>query len=225
MAGPAQIVPSHMRDFQLGIVRFDRNDSPAIQPSPGVSPCSSPRSASNCMPTQMPRNGAPRYERLRSRASTMPSIARRPRRQSARRRRRAARSGRPANLFRVGGDGDRRLDAAFARGPLESLGRRMQVAGSVINDGDVQDQDSRAGNRPKRSASAPNPDVGGARSLLAGRAAAQESAPRRAGRNRRVRLRARSRRGPVHASGSPLWHRRPWRKRSASRPNASAPTP
>ena len=34
--------------------------SPSIQPSPGVSPCSSPRSAIKLQPTQMPRNGLPR---------------------------------------------------------------------------------------------------------------------------------------------------------------------
>ena len=33
--------------------------SPLIQPKPGVTACSSPRSAISCMPTQMPRNGVP----------------------------------------------------------------------------------------------------------------------------------------------------------------------
>ena len=33
--------------------------SPAIQPKPGVTRCSRPRAAISCMPTQMPRNGAP----------------------------------------------------------------------------------------------------------------------------------------------------------------------
>ena len=47
--------------------------SPAIQPSPGVCPCSSPRSAISCMPTQMPRNGRRRTMAACVIASTSPS--------------------------------------------------------------------------------------------------------------------------------------------------------
>ena len=49
-----------------------RRTSPGIQPRPGVSPNSSPRVASSCMPTQMPRNGAPRCVPLRVIASITP---------------------------------------------------------------------------------------------------------------------------------------------------------
>ncbi len=51
---------------------------PRSSPSPGVTPCSSPRVASNCMPTQMPRNGAPPTCTRSAMASIMPSIARKP---------------------------------------------------------------------------------------------------------------------------------------------------
>ena len=52
-----------------------RFTSPAIQSRPAVSPNSSPRVARSCMPTQMPRKGAPRVLAASVIASTMPSRA------------------------------------------------------------------------------------------------------------------------------------------------------
>ena len=57
--------------------------SPAIQPRPAWSAELTPTLAINCMPTQMPRNGAPSFSTLSRRASTMPGTADRPRMQSA----------------------------------------------------------------------------------------------------------------------------------------------
>ncbi len=45
--------------FSCGSAGVIRSTSPAIQPNPSVISYSRPRSASNCMPTQMPKNGRP----------------------------------------------------------------------------------------------------------------------------------------------------------------------
>jgi hypothetical protein len=50
--------------FRLGSAGVMRSTSPAIQPSPSVTSYSRPRSAISCMPTQMPRNGRPRWRTL-----------------------------------------------------------------------------------------------------------------------------------------------------------------
>ena len=59
----------------------------------------------------------------------------------------------------------------------------------------------------------------------AGRPAAQEKAPRRAGKRRRVRAPRRSRQSASPCIRKPALDSRLWRKRSASRPNARAPRP
>ena len=69
--------------FSSGSAGVILSTSPAIQPRPLVTSYSSPRSAMSCMPTQMPRNGRPRLWTRSLSASIMPSMASRPRRQSA----------------------------------------------------------------------------------------------------------------------------------------------
>ena len=76
-------VPAQCGIFRFGSAGVMRSTSPGIQPSPGVTTYSRPRSAMSCMPTQMPRNGRPCAITLSLSASTMPGTASRPRRQSA----------------------------------------------------------------------------------------------------------------------------------------------
>ena len=53
-------VPAHMRDSSdSGSDGAIRSTSPDIQPRPDVTRYSRPRSAINCMPTQIPKNGFP----------------------------------------------------------------------------------------------------------------------------------------------------------------------
>ena len=112
--------------------------SPRIQPSPSVTTYSRPRSAMSCMPTQMPRNGRPLPRTVSSSASTMPGTASRPRRQSAK----APTPGSTTRSARrtvvgIARHHDRLIVPAFARGALERLGRRMQIARTVIDDRDA----------------------------------------------------------------------------------------
>ena len=71
-----------------GIFRFSSrgvifSTSPAIQLKPSVVTCSLPRVAISCMPTQMPKNGRALERTASVIASSMPSTASRPLRQSA----------------------------------------------------------------------------------------------------------------------------------------------
>ena len=69
--------------FSPGSAGAMRTTSPGIQPKPAVSPCSRPRLAIICWPTQMPRNGAPPRIARSSIAAKRPGMARSPARQSA----------------------------------------------------------------------------------------------------------------------------------------------
>ena len=145
-------VPAHVRDLQRRVRRRDPVDLAGIQPSPSVTSYSRPRSAMSCMPTQMPRNGRPRARTLSLSASTMPPTASSPRRQSAKAptpgsTTRSARR----DLLGIAGHDDRLVQAGLARGALERLGRRMQIARAVIDDGDAHRAPPACGNRPRTS--------------------------------------------------------------------------
>ena len=228
--------PDRARDYSSpyagfsapGLLAFDRRrHRRRSSRDPGVTPCSSPRSANNCMPTQMPRKGAPRFSTASVMASTMPSMARRPRRQSAK----APTPGRTicsacrttsGSLVTTIG----RVSPAFMRGALESLGGRMQIAGSVIDDGDAHLRISR-GNSPRRSFSAAMfdrspPDLDGWRHLWRQRRQmaikikafgfAQRVAKRQAMKNQAISALRR-----LHENG-PLRDRRPGRRTGKERP-------
>ena len=129
-----------------------RSTSPAIQPSPSVTSYSRPRSARSCMPTQMPKNGRPFFSTASSIASTMPSTASSPRRQSAKAPTPGSttRSAR-CHRARIVGYDNRLIEADVMRGALERLGRRVQVAGAVINDRHGHLAAPGSGNRPMMS--------------------------------------------------------------------------
>ena len=112
--------------------------SPRIQPRPSVTTYSRPRSAISCMPTQMPRNGRPLPRTVSSSASTMPGTASSPRRQSAKAPTPGSttRSAR-AHLVGIARHHDRLIVPALARGALERLGGRVQIARAVIDDRDA----------------------------------------------------------------------------------------
>ena len=135
--------------FSCGSSGVMRSTSPAIQPSPSVTSYSRPRSAISCMPTQMPKNGRPLLRTASSSASTMPSTASRPRRQSAKAPTPGSttRSAR-ATHGRVVGHHDRLIEAGLMRRALERLGGRVQIAGAVIDDGDAHRGAPGSGNRP-----------------------------------------------------------------------------
>ena len=46
--------------FSAGSEGATARTSPGMRSRPGITPCSRPRVARSCMPTQMPRNGRPR---------------------------------------------------------------------------------------------------------------------------------------------------------------------
>ena len=69
--------------FSDGSIGLIARTSPAIQSSPRASPCSSPRVANNCIPTQIPRNGLPLSITASTRAASIPEIFASPPRQSA----------------------------------------------------------------------------------------------------------------------------------------------
>ena len=126
-----------------------RVTSPFIQPKPSVTSYSHPRSAMSCMPTQMPRKGRPRVRTQSSSASTIPSTAG----QAAP----AIRKGAPTRQHNavgtsdpigIAGHGDLGRKAGLASGALEGFGRRMQIAGSVVNNGDVHRAPPGSGNKP-----------------------------------------------------------------------------
>ena len=82
----------------------------------------------------------------------MPGIASSPRRQSAK----APTPGSTTrsalrDLRRIAGDHNRLIVPALARGALERLGRRMQIAGAVVDDGDAHRSRPGSGNRPMTS--------------------------------------------------------------------------
>ena len=136
-----------------------RSTSPAIQPRPGVTSYSRPRSAINCMPTQMPKNGRPllAHALLRARRSCR-GCASSPRRQSAKAptpgsTTRSARATSSGSLVTTIGC----VVPALARGALERLGRRMQIAGAVVDDGDAHRWAPGSGNRPITSAARRRP--------------------------------------------------------------------
>ena len=188
-------VPAHVRDLQARVGRRDAVDL-AGDPAEalGVTSYSRPRSAISCMPTQMPRNGRPFSRTASSSASTMPGTASSPRRQSAK----APTPGsttRSAARDRVGiaGHDDRLVEAGLARGALEGLRRRVQIAGAVIDDGDAHRVPPGSGKRPMTL------DDGGGRGM--------------ARRGRRARRRRRRGRSDV----SPETHA-PRRRRTAARP-------
>ena len=112
--------------------------SPAIQPKPRVTVFSSPRSDISCMPTQMPRNGRALAIATSSTASPMPGH----RIEAGAAIGIGADAGQHdavggAHAFGVGGQLDLGRDAGLARGALEGLGRRAQIAGAVVDDGDA----------------------------------------------------------------------------------------
>ena len=79
----------------------------------------------------------------------MPGIASSPRRQSAKAPTPGSttRSAR-ATCVGIAGDQDRLIVPALARGAFEGLGRRMQIAGAVVDDGDAHRPLPGSGNRP-----------------------------------------------------------------------------
>ena len=90
------------------------------------------------MPTQMPRNGRALAMATSSTASTMPGNGVEPGAAigiGADARQHDAVGG--AHAIGVGGQLDLGRDAGFARGAFESLGRRAQIAGAVVDDGDT----------------------------------------------------------------------------------------
>ena len=135
-------------------------------------------------------------------ASTMPGISSSPRRQSAKaptpgsttRSARATSSG-------IVGDEDRLVVSAFARGALEGLRRRVQIAGAVVDDGDAHGFAPGSGNRPMMSDGRRRARAGSARRMspaapatAARRACAWSRRRRSAARHLRHRRRRRSRR-------------------------------
>ncbi len=134
-----------------------RSTSPAIQPRPSVTSYSRPRSAISCMPTQMPRNGRPlprtrfleRLDHARHRIEPAPAIGE------------GADAGQhhavgAAHRVGIAGHHDRLGVPALARRALERLGRRMQIAGAVIDDGDAHRGAPGSGNRPMTSERRPS---------------------------------------------------------------------
>ncbi len=137
-----------------GIFRFSSrgeifSTSPAIQLKPSVVTCSLPRVAISCMPTQMPKNGRALTRTASVIASSMPSSASRPRRQSAK-------APTPGSTMRSA----RNTDFGIARhhdllrilhaprGALERLRGRVQIAGAVIDDGNAHRDPPGSGNNP-----------------------------------------------------------------------------
>ena len=145
-------VPAHVRESSA-TGRAARSCRPRrrIHPRPSVTSYSRPRSAINCMPTQMPRNGRPLPRTVCSSASTMPGTASRPRRQSAK-------APTPGNTMRsarrtASGSLVTRIGcrcAGFARGALEGLSGGMQIARTVVDDRDGHARAPGFGKRSRR---------------------------------------------------------------------------
>ena len=138
--------------FRVGSDGAIRSTSPGIQPSPGITSYSRPRSAMSCMPTQIPRNGRARtahavVERLDHAADGVepaPAIGE------------GADAGQhhaigAPDLLRIGRHHDRLVQSFLARGALERLRRRVQIARAVIDDRHAHRGAPGCGNRPRTS--------------------------------------------------------------------------
>ena len=124
--------------FSAGSAGVISLTSPAIQPKPLVTVFSRPRSDISCMPTQMPRNGRALAIATSSTASPMPATA--------------CEAGAAIGIGADAGQHDAvggahpfgircQVDlggnAGFARGALEGLGGRAQIARAVVDDRDA----------------------------------------------------------------------------------------
>ena len=108
-----------------------------------------------------------------------------------------------AHALGVGGQIDLGRDAGFARGALEGLGGRAQIARAVVDDGDAHRQrrpDSRTGRAPDRLARGPARRIGAAGRRQARRAGRLVRAVRRGIADLGVGDDCRRRRRPTRAS-------------------------
>ena len=131
-----QLIPAHVRNFQRGIVGRDLHHFARDPAQPGMIAELPPTVASNCMPTQMPRNGAPRLQHFfaqRLDHAGHGGKARACNRQ--RRRRRAARCAR--RRARSAGSAVVTISMPVPLGGArQRLRRRGEIAGAIIDQGD-----------------------------------------------------------------------------------------
>ena len=112
--------------------------SPPIQFKPATTSCSRPRVASNCAPTQIPRNGRPtlqrrllhRLDHAGDAVESAPAVG-----EGADPRQNDAVRG--EHILGTRRDLDLIARAGFARGALERLPRRVEVARAVVDDCDA----------------------------------------------------------------------------------------